>query len=239
MNKKIAIITAMHKESEPIINALKLSPIDRSFSPLPLKVFDGSKGNVDIILSQNGLHNIHNVDLIGSVPATLNTHEVISTYKPDLVISAGTAGGMGAKGAQIGDVYFSKDNVFFHDRHYYTKGYREHGIGNYPCVNGEWLHDFVLNNNCKFGNLSSGDAFYLSPQQERQWNQNNGEVKDMEAAAVAFVADLHCVPFIGIKVISDIDDGAERIEKQFARNFEFVVAKLAEVTKKFIHYIQT
>ena len=39
----------------------------------------------------------------------------MQTFKPDVVISAGTAGGFGARGAKIADIYLSTATVN-HDR---------------------------------------------------------------------------------------------------------------------------
>lgn len=45
----------------------------------------------------------------------MSTYAAISVFKPDLVISAGTAGGFSELGAGIGDVYISTKCVF-HNR---------------------------------------------------------------------------------------------------------------------------
>jgi nucleoside phosphorylase len=42
-------------------------------------------------------------------------HAALQAFKPDLLISAGTAGGFKARGGEIGDVYISKA-VMHHDR---------------------------------------------------------------------------------------------------------------------------
>lgn len=50
------------------------------------------------------------------MPAALTAYLAIQTFKPDLVISLGTAGGFKAKGGEIGDVYLST-GFANHDRH--------------------------------------------------------------------------------------------------------------------------
>lgn len=52
---------------------------------------------------------------------------------PDLVINAGTAGGFGAKGAAIGDVFVSS-LIHNHDRRIPIPGYEAYGIGEYHSV---------------------------------------------------------------------------------------------------------
>jgi 5'-methylthioadenosine nucleosidase len=54
--------------------------------------------------------------------------------------------------------------------------------------------------------------------------ENNASVKDMEAAAIAYVAELAGVPFFGVKVVTDIVDGDRPTQVFFL--FIFIVARL-------------
>ena len=44
---------------------------------------------------------------MGTVPAAVTAYLAVHEFKPDLVISVGTAGGFKAKGAAIGDVFMA------------------------------------------------------------------------------------------------------------------------------------
>ena len=55
------------------------------------------------------------VDNIGTVSAGLMSYLAIQAFKPDVVISAGTAGGFKSSGAQIADVFVSSAMIN-HDR---------------------------------------------------------------------------------------------------------------------------
>lgn len=57
----------------------------------------------------------HSVDNVGTVPAALTIYLACQQYKPDLIISVGTAGGFRAQGAAIGDVFVGTTTVN-HDR---------------------------------------------------------------------------------------------------------------------------
>lgn len=50
---------------------------------------------------------IHGVDNVGTVPAAVTAYLAAQEFHPDLVISAGTAGGFQSKGAAIGDVFLA------------------------------------------------------------------------------------------------------------------------------------
>jgi nucleoside phosphorylase len=55
--------------------------------------------------------------------------------------------------------------------------------------------------------------------------ENNASVKDMEAAAIAYVAELAGVPFFGVKVVTDIVDGDRPTQVIY-----FVVSSLRRVS---------
>ena len=58
---------------------------------------------------------VHGVDQVGTVPAALTAYLTLQALQPDLLISAGTAGGFKARGGAIGDVYLSSAHMN-HDR---------------------------------------------------------------------------------------------------------------------------
>ena len=88
---KIAIIGAMDCE---------ISDIKKEMSDLEeqnyadLKIFTGTINNKVVILAQSG---------VGKVNAALNTQYIIDTYKPNIIINTGVAGGI-ADGLDVGDV---------------------------------------------------------------------------------------------------------------------------------------
>jgi hypothetical protein len=55
------------------------------------------------------------VDNVGTVPAAVTAYLAAQEFQPDLIISAGTAGGFRSKGAGIGDVFLAK-GFANHDR---------------------------------------------------------------------------------------------------------------------------
>ena len=55
--------------------------------------------------------------------------QIIEHWQPDVVISAGTAGGWSRSAAQIGDVFVAWPHVVRHDRRIGIEGFRDDGIG--------------------------------------------------------------------------------------------------------------
>ena len=59
----------------------------------------------------------------------------------------------------------------------------------------------------------------------------------MEGAALAWVAELHGVPFFCIKVITDIVDGDRPTEEEFMENLHRAAVSLQASVPKVIDYV--
>lgn len=65
--------------------------------PGPCVTYSGKHCGLDVHVVWSGHDTEHNVDLIGTVPASLAAYLACQTFNPDLIISAGTAGGFKAR----------------------------------------------------------------------------------------------------------------------------------------------
>ena len=129
---------AMEAEARPIIAALGAVETDGA-PPLPAKFFVARVRDRDVVVAINGKDPRHHVDSIGTEAAALTTFEVVRRFAPDVLISAGTAGGWQSKDARIGDVYVSRDPFVHHDRRIAIPGFDAYGVGSYPSVDTEAL----------------------------------------------------------------------------------------------------
>lgn len=68
--------------------------------PAPCVTYSGKVGGLSVHVAWNGRCKDHGVDHVGTIGATLASYLSIGALKPDIVISAGTAGGFRSKGAQ-------------------------------------------------------------------------------------------------------------------------------------------
>ena len=233
--KKIAVIMAMQGEANPIIDGLSLRAA-QSNPRLPIRLYSGQTAYREIILATSGKDTRTGADLIHSQPATLTTHYVIERFDPDFIISAGTAGGVSKHGAQIGDVYLSLGSVRFHDRRCPIPGLHDYGVGGYPSW-GTAPAEALAKAGFKRGGVSSGDSLYMSREEQAQFDANEATVKDMEAAAVAWVASLYDKPFMALKAITDLIDCGHMIEEQFVANFSIATRNLESGLCKFLTLI--
>jgi len=227
---RIAIVMAMQEEAMPLINYFDLKK-DAFYNPI--EVFTNQ--NKSIILSLNGRSLEHDVDNIGSQAASINTFVVIDKYQPDLIINCGTSGGFSEKNAEIGDVFIADDKVCYHDRRIpIPGGYKPYGIGNYPVINSDIL---AKKFNLKQGVISTGDAFDFTETDLRMMKENNAVVKEMEAAAIAWVCSLYKVDFTAIKAITDFVDRPETTSELFLKNLAMASANLKDKVVNIINYL--
>ncbi len=168
------------------------------------------------------------------------------------LLNAGTCGGFQRKTAQIGDVFLTTA-VAHHDRRIPIPQFEEYGIGKLS------FHDNDSNNNStnsnkhhhyhdldqwaqdlgyKLGVCSTGNSLDATERDHAMMEHvNDASVKDMEAAAVAWVCAMHHVPFVGIKVVTDIVDGDRPTQEEFLEHLHTAAASLQEAVPKVLDYL--
>ncbi|XP_022896070.1 5'-methylthioadenosine/S-adenosylhomocysteine nucleosidase 2 isoform X2 [Olea europaea var. sylvestris] len=206
----VVFIIAMQTEASPLVEKFQLAQESNSVFPngVPWVRYSGKYKDLNINIVSPGKDVVLGVDSVGTVSASLITYASIQALQPDLVINAGTAGGFKAKGACIGDVYLASD-VAFHDRRI-------------PIP---------------IGKLSTGDSLDMCPHDEKAIVANDATVKDMEGAAVAYVADLLKTPVIFLKAVTDIVDGDRPTPEEFLQNLAAVTAALDQAATRVVDYI--
>jgi nucleoside phosphorylase len=188
---------------------------------------------VTVVVSINGKDRRHGVDKIATQPAVLNAYVTTLHRRPDLVISAGTAGGWAKHGTQVGDVFVSRDHFVFHDRRIALPGFEDYGIGTYPTVDASGLAAAL---GLKQGVVSSGNSLDESAEDREAFARSGAMVKEMEAAAVAWVADLLSVPMMAIKSITDLVDSPAPTSEQFLMNLRHASQRLTDVLMEVFDY---
>jgi 5'-methylthioadenosine nucleosidase len=200
MFSNICFIIAMKAEAQQLINHFNLK-VNLDFAPeLPMRHWEGLIGSTRLNIVINGEDPMFKLDLIGTQAATLATHLAMNNLKPDLIISAGTAGAFAENGASIGEVFLSYPHIVYHDRRIAIPGWDKMGIGSYKV----------------FDTLGIANAIRTL----------NGEIKEMEAAAVAWVASLYNTPVFCLKSVTDLVDIPHPNHEQFQLNLKLAVNNL-------------
>ncbi|XP_057494782.1 5'-methylthioadenosine/S-adenosylhomocysteine nucleosidase isoform X1 [Actinidia eriantha] len=232
----IVIIIAIQAEALPLVSKFQLKE-DLDFVRFPKGVpwvrYHGTYKDLNINIIQLGKDAVLGVDSVGTVSASLVTFASIKALQPDLIINAGTAGGFKAKGASIGDT-FLVSHVAFHDRRIPIPVFDLYGVGLRQAFS---TPNLVKMLNLKIGKLSTGDSLDMSPEDESSIIANDATVKDMEGAAVAYVADLLKVPAIFVKAVTDIVDGDKPTSVEFLENLAAVTAALGQAVTEIVDFI--
>lgn len=91
----------------------------------------------------------------------------------------------------------------------------------------------------KTGVVSTGNSLDFSDVDKQVMDTYKGSVKDMEAAAVGWVANLLQIPFIAVKAITDIVDGSTPTKDEFLNNLELASENLAAQLAKIVCFLST
>jgi 5'-methylthioadenosine nucleosidase len=232
--KNIAVIMAMMDEAKPLIDNLILTEqFDMFHKQLPFKVFTGKIDNLNVDLIWNGIDSKYNVDNVATQPATLATYLAITNLNPDIIISAGTAGGVAKRGAEIGDIYLSCGVFRYHDRRIPYTNFPEYGVGSYPSVD---VSSIARDLNFKLGEVSTGNSLELIERDFEIIESHQSVVKDMEAAAIAWVCRLLGIPMFAVKAIVDLLDGEKATHEQFSEYLSLGSSNLKQAIIDVIAY---
>ncbi|WOH13739.1 hypothetical protein DCAR_0933250 [Daucus carota subsp. sativus] len=231
----IAIIMAMQTEALPLIDKFHLSLALDSLFPngVPWVRYHGTYNDLYINIVLPGKDVVLGVDNVGTVCASLITYASIQALQPDLIINAGTAGGFKAKGACIGDVFLVSE-VAFHDRRIPIPLFDLYGVGQRQAFSTPNMSKDIK---LKAGKLSTGDSMDMCPMDESSIIANDATLKDMEGAAVAYVADLLKIPAIFMKAVTDIVDGDKPTSEEYLENLSAVTAGLGEAVSQVVYYL--
>ncbi len=222
----IGLQFAMRIEAQPFLEFFKPRILPSPKERFPFQFYWTEYRNSQIIIALAGVDTHHDVDLMGTVPATLLTDALIESFRPSLVISAGTAGGFLAQQAQMGEVFLGQEYVAFHSRRFPIPDkphWDKWARGFYPVKDVRALAEKL---GLRTGIVSSGDALDCSQEDAEYLRKNRATLKEMEAAAIGWVCAQHGVEFLPIKAVTDFVDSPEATHAQFFVNYQNAIAGL-------------
>lgn len=156
--ERVVILMAMEEEAHPFIlkHNLKLIQNPPWNSQLPFLAYKGMVGRMEVTLVWTGHDKRYKVNNVATTASTVSCYVSIEAFKPDIIISAGTAGGFKSAGGEIADVYLSSKCVF-HSRRIPDSGigYCEYGFGHFRSPPLELL---AKQAKCKIGVISTSDS---------------------------------------------------------------------------------
>ena len=228
----------MEAEATPFIKHMDLQP-DESFFPsqTPFLAFTGEHQNTKVTVITFGKDKVYEtgVDNAGTVPSSLATFLALAKMegKVDLILNAGTCGGFKRKGAEIGDVFVTT-GVANHDRRIPIPGFDKYGIGKLTTLNASQMAGAL---GYKTGVCTTGNSLDWVEKDDEIMKENDASVKDMEAAAIAWIAKMNSVPYLGIKVVTDIVDGGVPTQDEFMANLASAAESLQQALPKILDFL--
>ena len=178
---------------------------------------------------------------IGKVNAAIGVMNMINTFKPDVVVSSGCAGGADIN-LEIGDVVVSS-SCQYHDVYCGP----ENLAGQVQGMPSEFetpqelvdkalsVNEVLSDTKVVAGKIATGDWFVDSVDKMKLIHSDVADAKavDMESCAIAQTCFVNNIPFVSFRVISDIplkennaadyaDFWATMAEKSFTVNKEFL-----------------
>ena len=224
--KKVVALYAMEAEARPLLGALGWSGEAKILDPdLPYHFYEGECFGLRLRVAINGRDPRFGVDAIGTEPAVLHTFLTLRSFRPDLCLNAGTAGGFSARGGRIGDVFLSSRPTVFHDRRIALPGFEEYGLGTFSPEDFSELGKKI---GLKMGQVSTGSSLDCTVTDRARLEAQKSDAKDMEVAAIAWVCQCLRTPFVALKAITDIVDGEHPTEEEFLRHLHEASQKLNE-----------
>jgi 5'-methylthioadenosine nucleosidase len=245
----------MQAEATPFIEHLQLQKLTDYFpSNVPFVAYRGIYANEDtntqVTVITNGKDTVYGTEAcnVGTIAAATITMMALQKEIPDVYINAGTAGGFQRNGAMIGDIYVVS-SFTFHDRRIPIPGYDTYGIGHQSSTIN--VHAILQQyESWKTGICTTGDSLDKTAECDVIMEQSNATVKDMEAAAIAWVAAMYspvkddtaktdptAMKFGSIKVITDIVDGTQPTHEEFLSNLQKASEQLQHALPMVLDYI--
>ncbi|BGI51075.1 MAG: 5'-methylthioadenosine/S-adenosylhomocysteine nucleosidase [Arsenophonus endosymbiont of Ceratovacuna japonica] len=228
---KIAIICAIEQELVLLCKQINAKIIlSRGYC----NIYCGKIDNFNIIIVKSG---------IGKVSAAMGTTLLIEYFAPEFIINIGAAGGV-ISSLKIGDIIISKD-VCYHDVNIISFGYQLGQMAQYPMIfhadkkliklAKKSIKKLNLYSIC--GLICSGDKFINNKQDLNYINQYfpNAIAIEMEGAAISQICYQFSIPFIIIRIISDVANQDSHIS--FKKFLPIVAHKSNIIIQTMLTYI--
>ena len=228
---RVGIICAGDREVAPF---LPLICECKTTEKAMLKFYEGTINDVEVVVLFSG---------VCKVNAAIATQILVDTYHVNIVINAGTAGGMDEK-LEIFDTVISTEaayhdvapNILTEFHPWMETVFFKADRGLLDAAK-KAVDKHGQNNNVYWGRMVTGEAF-ITDEGRAKINEEFAPLSvDMETASIAHVCYVNNIPFISVRTITDTasHSGTEHFEENCEKASEIAkditVAMLAEILK--------
>jgi len=229
---KVGIICAGDTELAPFLPIIKDC---KTSEKAMLRIYEGKIENVNVVTLFCG---------VCKVNAAIATQILIDTYQVDMIINAGTAGGMD-RSLDIFDTVISSE-VAYHDVneeiltefHPWMENVFFKADKELLKLSEKAVANMKTDYKILWGRMVTGEAFITDEGRDEINAQFGPLTVDMETGSIAHVCYVNKVPFIAIRSITDTPShsGSEYFEKNCEKASiiakDITVALLAEIRDK-------
>jgi len=215
------MIFALSFEIDPFIQALGLvqinttNPLNVLQNPLiPTKAYEGYHNGiryraiwagVDRFSGALAVQNIGPENALLNALVLLNGSPLTPPFFPDVIVSAGTAGGWSQR-LHVGDVVVCANDETnpYYDRNFTfgVPGFQAFANGEYQCA--DIPTSLLTANGITLGRVATSSVFNPTTCNQIEFlNSTNVDVIDNESAAEAYIAQLLNIPFLSFKIVSN------------------------------------
>ncbi|SEK29085.1 adenosylhomocysteine nucleosidase [Carnobacterium iners] len=226
---RIAIIAAMAEEVRPLKEKLK----NKKTIIVANAVFEqGLLNGHDVVLVQSR---------IGKANAAMSTAILVERFAPDFILNTGSAGAMDHS-LSIGDIVISTESIFSDvDATVFN-----YALGQVPEMPASYhveekysklaltvFADLDTNQNIIEGLILTADSFMSDKERVRKIRKQfpTAKAAEMEGAAIHQTAHHYGIPFINIRILSDI--AGENAGENFEENLDSVAETVMLFVEKF------
>lgn len=226
----IGMMVAIDEEADTLIKNSTVIEIDTDKA---MTFYHLAVGEQHVIMAKSGA---------GKVNASMAAVKMLEKYDVKYIINTGIAGGIGS--LTVGSLVIG-DSVVYHDvnmssyRHTYQYG-QVRGLPLEFKAHGGLVADFYgfCNDNrimSYIGAIATGDCFISNIEclQKIMKVVPNIMAVDMESAAIAQVCYLYGIPFLPVRIVSDLIT-EDYIENEFTWNIREACAELGETLIEYI-----
>ncbi|MBR2950858.1 MAG: 5'-methylthioadenosine/adenosylhomocysteine nucleosidase [Lachnospiraceae bacterium] len=229
---RVGIICAGDREVAPFLPIICEC---KSTEKAMLKFYEGTISNTEVVVLFSG---------VCKVNAAIATQILIDTFRVNVIINAGTAGGMNEK-LKIFDTVISTE-VAYHDVapniltefHPWLETVFFKADQELLRVSKNVVDKLGLSHNVFWGRMVTGEAFIADEGREKINEKFEPLTVDMETASIAHVCYVNNIPFISVRSITDTasHSGTEHFEENCEKAAgiakEITVALLAELCNR-------
>ena len=218
----IGFVVAMEKEAKLFIDSVDSYTNETVAGK---NIYVGRYLNEDFVLIVAG---------IGKVNAALATQIVIDRYIPKYIINFGVAGGKADSGLSAGDMVLL-DRICQYD--FDLSEIDDVSIGymqDYDTIYYDTAYTTYKGSAFKICSGATGDRFTKKDYFLDIIHNLSAHVADMESGAIAQVCTANKVPFLSLKLISDVDGIEGSVFEQYAKNVASVCSKIPNAIKELV-----